>query len=105
MGQPPIQLAAHAQENGFSWWLQRFDSAARQFDIARIDHFRALEAYWEIPADATSAKEGKWVQAPGGNCLQAVRERYPELRLVAENLGTISAEVEALRQSSHCPAC
>ena len=48
---------------GFRWWLQRFASAARQFDIARIDHFRALESYWEIPADATSAKTGHWVPA------------------------------------------
>jgi len=91
------------QADGFSWWLQRFDSAARQFDIARIDHFRALEAYWEIPAGATSAKTGKWVQTPGRELLRAVRERYPQLRLVAENLGTISAEVEELRHEFSLP--
>ena len=85
------------QGDGFRWWLRRFESAARQFDIARIDHFRGLEAYWEIPADAFSAKEGKWVKAPGRELLSLVRETYPELRLVAENLGTISPEVEALR--------
>ena len=78
------------QETGFHWWLQRFDSAAKQFDIARIDHFRALQAYWEIPASATSATEGQWVQAPGRELLQAVRTHYPDLSLVAENLGSIS---------------
>jgi len=101
-GNPQYNWEQMRQEN-FSWWLQRFDSAARQFDIVRIDHFRALEAYWEIPSTATSAKEGKWVNAPGRELLQAVRSRYPELRLVAENLGTISAEVEALRHAFALP--
>jgi len=90
-------------DTGFQWWLQRFASAAHQFDIARIDHFRALQAYWEIPASATSAKEGHWVQAPGRALLQAVRKHYPDLCLVAENLGTISAEVEALREEFSLP--
>jgi 4-alpha-glucanotransferase len=91
------------RETGFEWWLQRFGSAAKQFDIARIDHFRALQAYWEIPASATSAREGHWVEAPGRELLQAVRRRYPELRLVAENLGSITAEVEALRREFDLP--
>jgi 4-alpha-glucanotransferase len=90
-------------ETGFEWWLQRFASAQRQFDIVRIDHFRALEAYWEIPAKATSAREGKWVPAPGRALLQAVRERFPGLCLVAENLGVISPEVEKLRKEFALP--
>jgi 4-alpha-glucanotransferase len=91
------------QEDGFQWWLQRFNSADRQFDIARIDHFRALEAYWEIPAAAVSAREGRWVPAPGRELLSLVRAAYPQLRLVAENLGTISPEVEALRAEFGLP--
>jgi len=91
------------QEDGFQWWLQRFTSAADQFDIVRIDHFRGLEAYWEIPAGATSAREGRWVAAPGEALLRAVRERLPGLCLVAENLGTISPEVEALRDEFALP--
>ncbi len=91
------------QGTDFEWWLQRFDSAARQFDIVRIDHFRALQAYWEIPAGATSAREGRWVEAPGRELLRAVRRRYPELKLVAENLGLITADVEALRAEFALP--
>jgi 4-alpha-glucanotransferase len=115
-GVPPDYFSAEGQlwgnpqydwelmrETGFQWWLQRFDSAAKQFDIARIDHFRALEAYWEIPASATSAREGYWVPAPGRELLQAVRQNYPGLSLVAENLGSISAEVEALRAEFELP--
>ena len=91
------------RDTGFQWWLQRFDSAAKQFDIARIDHFRALQAYWEIPASATSARDGHWVEAPGRELLQAVRANYPELKLVAENLGSITAEVEDLRKEFGLP--
>jgi 4-alpha-glucanotransferase len=115
-GVPPDYFSAEGQlwgnpqydwqrmrETGFDWWLQRFHSAAREFDIARIDHFRALQAYWEIPAHATSAKEGHWVQAPGRELLQQVQEQCPQLCLVAENLGTIGPEVEALRAEFSLP--
>ncbi|KAA1189161.1 4-alpha-glucanotransferase [Pseudohalioglobus sediminis] len=87
----------------FDWWLKRFTSAARMFDIVRIDHFRALEAYWEIPAGATSAIGGRWVHSPGRELLGLVREHCPRLRLVAENLGIISPEVEALREQFQLP--
>ncbi len=93
----------HMQDDGFQWWLQRFASAARMFDIVRIDHFRALEAHWEVPADATSAINGRWVPTPGRELLNTVRENYPELRLIAENLGVISPEVEALRKDFALP--
>ena len=115
-GVPPDYFSAEGQlwgnpqynwqlmrDTGFQWWLQRFDSAAKQFDIARIDHFRALQAYWEIPASATSARDGHWVEAPGRELLQAVRANYPELKLVAENLGSITAEVEDLRKEFGLP--
>ena len=91
------------EQDGFQWWLQRFASAAQQFDIARIDHFRALQAYWEIDARASSAREGHWVNAPGRALLSAVREQFPKLSLVAENLGTISEEVESLRRDFDLP--
>jgi 4-alpha-glucanotransferase len=101
-GNPQYNWAA-MEASGFEWWLQRFASAAKHFDIVRIDHFRALDAYWEIPARATSAREGKWVAAPGRALLSRVRESHPDLCLVAENLGTISAEVEALRHDFGLP--
>jgi len=91
------------RDTGFEWWLHRFDTARRQFDIVRIDHFRALQAYWEIPAGATSAKQGRWVPAPGRELLLQVRQQFPQLKLVAENLGLITAEVEALRREFDLP--
>lgn len=91
------------QESGFDWWLRRFASAAWMYDMVRIDHFRALEAYWEIPADARTALGGRWVHTPGAALLERVRRSYPDLRLVAENLGVISPEVEALRHAFDLP--
>lgn len=115
-GVPPDYFSAEGQlwgnpqydwdqmlNTGFEWWLRRFGSAARQFDIARIDHFRALEAFWEIPAEAESAQQGHWVKAPGAELLQAVRTQYPALCLVAENLGCITPEVESLRRQFKLP--
>ena len=101
-GNPQYNWALMAQ-SGFQWWLRRFASAALQFDIVRIDHFRALDAFWEIAADASTAREGRWVAAPGKALLQAVRDNLPNLCLVAENLGSISAEVEALRRDFQLP--
>ncbi|MEZ5570311.1 MAG: 4-alpha-glucanotransferase [Halioglobus sp.] len=101
-GNPQYDWGA-MQRAGFDWWLRRFATAAQQFDITRIDHFRALDAYWEIPAGATSAREGAWVAAPGRALLEKVRENFPGLSLVAENLGIISEEVEALRNEFELP--
>lgn len=85
------------QAQGFSWWLERLRSQLVCFDIVRIDHFRGFEAYWEIPATAQTAIEGRWVEAPGGPLLDAMFKEYPGLQLVAENLGLITPEVEQLR--------
>jgi 4-alpha-glucanotransferase len=93
----------HMLDSGFDWWLKRFESAARMFDMVRIDHFRALEAFWEIPASADSAQQGHWVHSPGRQLLELVRLRFPELHLVAENLGIISPEVEQLRHEFSLP--
>lgn len=85
------------QAQGFGWWLERLRTQLACFDIIRIDHFRGFEAYWEIPATAATAMEGRWVQAPGAALLEAIFKAYPQLQLVAENLGVITEEVEQLR--------
>ncbi len=101
-GNPQYRWAEMAA-SGFSWWLQRFATAAAMYDIVRIDHFRALQAYWEIPAGAETAINGHWVECPGRELLGLVRQQFPELSLVAENLGIISPEVEELRHDFALP--
>jgi 4-alpha-glucanotransferase len=72
-------------------------------DIMRIDHFRGFEAYWEIPASEPTAVRGRWVKGPGAAVFQAVRDRLGELPIIAEDLGVITPEVEALRDQFDFP--
>jgi 4-alpha-glucanotransferase len=89
--------------DGFQWWLARLRTQLNFFDWIRIDHFRAFESFWSIPANARDAREGKWVKAPGQALLRVFSETYPELPLVAENLGLITDEVEHLRHEFFIP--
>jgi 4-alpha-glucanotransferase len=81
----------------FRWWRLRFRGQAEMMDVLRIDHFRGFEAFWEIPAGEKTAMNGRWVQAPGDALFTSIRAHFPRLRIVAEDLGIITAEVEALR--------
>jgi len=91
------------QETGFSWWLNRLRTQLNQFDLIRIDHFRGFEAFWEIPGDSLDARTGEWVKAPGKEFLTACFKAFPDLPLVAENLGLITPEVEELRHAFNLP--
>ena len=91
------------QADGFQWWKARIRTQFTQFDLLRIDHFRGLEAYWEIPADAETAIHGRWQTAPGQALFDALREEFGDLPLVAEDLGIITPEVEALRDQNDLP--
>ena len=83
---------------GYSWWIERFRSALSLVDLVRLDHFRGFEAYWEIPASAPTAATGQWVKGPGAALFEALRSALGTLPIVAENLGVITPEVEALRE-------
>ncbi len=85
------------QQDGFQWWVTRFRTQFQLFDLVRIDHFRGFEAYWEIPADHDTAMGGHWVQAPGDALFDVLRRHFDPLPVVAEDLGLITPEVEALR--------
>jgi len=74
-----------------------------QFDILRIDHFRGLEAAWEIPAYEPTAQIGEWVKAPGRELLWAIKRKFKSIPLIAEDLGIITDEVEALRDEFDLP--
>lgn len=101
-GNPIYDWDAMAKSD-YAWWLSRLDTQRHFFDLIRIDHFRGLQAYWEIPADQPAPRNGYWVEGPGEKFLEACFERFPGLPLVAENLGIISDEVEALRHAFRLP--
>jgi len=81
----------------YSWWLERFRTQLAMFDILRLDHFRGFEKYWEIPAAAETAVDGHWVAGPGAVLFERLQQEFGNLPLVAEDLGIITPEVDALR--------
>ena len=92
------------QYDGFKWWLERMRTQHAMFDLVRIDHFRGLQAAWEIPANEETAINGAWVLAPGADLLVAITARFPNMQLIAEDLGIITDEVNALREQFHLPS-
>lgn len=93
----PLYRWDRLQEQQYSWWLDRFTTQLDLFDIVRIDHFRGFEKYWEIPASAETAVDGRWVEGPGAALFEKLQQHFGELPLVAEDLGIITPEVDALR--------
>jgi 4-alpha-glucanotransferase len=99
----PLYDWPRLQADGFSSWVERFRTQLARFDLVRIDHFRGLEAYWSVPAGAPNARGGQWIPAPGEALLLRLREAFGCLPLVAEDLGVITPEVEALRDRFGLP--
>jgi 4-alpha-glucanotransferase len=84
--------------SGYAWWIERFRSTLSRVDSVRLDHFRGFEAYWEVPGRETTAVNGRWVKGPGASLFEALEAACGKLPVVAENLGVITPEVEALRE-------
>lgn len=101
-GNPVYRWPAHATE-GYRWWLERMRRALTLADVVRIDHFRGFAAHWEIPADSESAINGRWVAGPGAALFHAFQAAFPELPIIAEDLGIITSDVEALRDAFDLP--
>ncbi len=99
----PLYRWDRLQADGFGWWVDRVRTQLELFDIVRIDHFRGLQACWEVPAGEETAARGHWVEVPGEALLQRLRQALGELPLVAEDLGTITPEVIALRRRFGIP--
>lgn len=93
----------HLQADGFRWWIDRVQHQLSYFDLLRVDHFRGFEAYWAIPAHEQHPSAGHWEKAPGEAFLKACQDAMHRLPFVAENLGIITPEVEALRQKFGLP--
>lgn len=96
-GNPLYRWEASAA-SGHQWWLDRFRASLKLFDLVRLDHFRGFEACWEVPGGAMTAEQGKWVAGPGAEFFQTLQTQLGELPFIAENLGVITPEVEALRR-------
>jgi 4-alpha-glucanotransferase len=99
----PLYRWDRLAESGYEWWVQRMRRACQLYDIVRLDHFRGFEAYWSIPASEKTAVHGEWVKAPGWELFKALERALGPLPLVAEDLGMITPEVDALRHEFNLP--
>ncbi len=105
-GNPLYRWKAMAEEN-FAWWIARFKMTFAQSDVVRIDHFRGFYNYWAVPADETTAINGKWVLGPGADLFRAVTKALGDLAIIAEDLGEFDkksrAGVDALQNEFGYP--
>ncbi len=99
----PLYDWAAMQQTGYAWWIERVRAVFRQVDLVRVDHFRGFEAYWEVSAGEKTAERGRWVKGPGQALFDRLTETLGELPIIAEDLGTITPEVDALRQRYNFP--
>jgi 4-alpha-glucanotransferase len=99
----PIYNWDTMKATGYRWWIERLRASLKMFDMVRLDHFRGFEAYWEIPAGEPTAMHGTWVKGPGAELFQVLTDALGPLPIVAENLGVITAEVEAIRNQFDYP--
>ena len=97
----PIYDWDYMKEQGYQFWLDRIGYSGKLFDIVRIDHFRAFDTYWKIPASCPTAVEGDWIEAPGYEVLDLLTEKLPDVELVAEDLGDLRPEVLTLKEHYH----
>lgn len=101
-GNPLYRWETHAATD-YAWWLSRFRTVFKLVDIVRVDHFRGFVDYWEIPGDAPTAIEGRWLRGPGAPFLQTVINELGGLPIIAEDLGKINPEVYVVRDQFDLP--
>jgi malto-oligosyltrehalose synthase/4-alpha-glucanotransferase len=91
------------KERNYDWWVERLKTNIELFDLVRLDHFRAFDEYWEVPAGETTAKHGRWKPCPGKDLFDTVQKQLGQLPFIAEDLGEITDSVYQLRDAFHLP--
>jgi 4-alpha-glucanotransferase len=99
----PLYDWERLEETNYAWWANRIRATLGLVDLVRLDHFRGFESYWEIPAGMPTAEVGRWVKGPGTRLFDSLRQTLGHLPLIAEDLGLITPEVEALRDQLRLP--
>lgn len=93
----------YLKQTGFDWWIKRISHNLELADIIRIDHFRGLVAFWAVPFGAKTAKDGDWIEAPAVELFEAINQKLGKLPIIAEDLGVITPDVDAVREQFHLP--
>lgn len=100
-GNPIYNWEEHKKQN-YSWWMWRIKHTLNMSDVIRIDHFRAFQSYWEIPADDDTAINGTWQPGPGIEFFNELKKQLGDVPIIAEDLGFIDESVrELLKQTGY----
>jgi 4-alpha-glucanotransferase len=100
----PIYDWDRMRGDGFKWWMDRVRETLKIVDVLRLDHFRGFASFWEVPAEHETAEHGRWVEAPGREMFNSLKESLGgELPIIAEDLGTITQDVHELRDEFGFP--
>lgn len=99
----PLYRWDKMKEDSFNWWLRRIDGARKLYDVIRIDHFRGIESYWAVRFGEDTAKNGRWIKGPGMDFVSAVKNAFPGIEIIAEDLGQRTQEVKNLLKQSGFP--
>lgn len=99
----PVYNWEELEKQDFKWWLGRFQAMLDYVDVIRIDHFRGFEAYWAVEQGEETAINGEWLKAPGEELFETIKQKLGTLPVLAEDLGVITPEVEALRDQFEFP--
>jgi 4-alpha-glucanotransferase len=99
----PVYDWERSSDTNFNWWIQRFESLLKLVDIIRVDHFRGFQAFWAVEQGEETAINGRWIQAPGHELFKTLLKKWGKLPILAEDLGVITPDVEALRDGFNFP--
>ena len=99
----PLYDWDYMKKDGYGWWIRRIAGASKLYDVIRIDHFRGFEAYWAVPATETTAKNGRWITGPGMNVIGVLKNWFPDVSFIAEDLGYLTPGVKKLLEDSEFP--
>ncbi len=91
------------KETNYDWWIERVRHNMKMFDIVRIDHFRGLVGYWQVPANHKTAKKGRWMKGPGDDFFKVLLKHFPKATFIAEDLGYITLDVREAIEKFHFP--
>ena len=91
------------EQDGFAWWINRLAHVTSIYDVTRIDHFRGFDSYYAIPAEELTARHGTWRQGPGIKFFDTVKEKLPQAKFIAEDLGYLTPSVLKLVKDTGYP--
>lgn len=99
----PLYDWEEMKARGYGWWIERVRKSTKNYDVLRIDHFRAFDTYYAIPFGQKTAEHGKWEQGPGMELFDAIKAELGRVNIIAEDLGDIFDSVKVLLRKTGFP--